>query len=37
MVCVTDQNNETTSQNRADKLPKSWDPKAVEADLYQAG
>ncbi|ARV63601.1 valine--tRNA ligase [Corynebacterium glutamicum] len=35
MVCVTDQNNETTSQNRADKLPKSWDPKAVEADLYQ--
>ncbi|ANE04602.1 valine--tRNA ligase [Corynebacterium crudilactis] len=35
MVSVTDQNNENTSQNRADKLPKSWDPKAVEAELYQ--
>lgn len=23
------------SQNRADALPKSWDPSSVEADLYQ--
>ncbi|MGD7002054.1 valine--tRNA ligase [Corynebacterium halotolerans] len=35
MVPVTEQTSENTSTNRADKLPKSWDPKAVEADLYQ--
>ncbi|WP_034990590.1 valine--tRNA ligase [Corynebacterium halotolerans] len=31
MVRVTEQ-NET---NRADRLPKSWDPQAVEAEIYQ--
>lgn len=35
MVSVTDQTSENTSTNRADNLPKSWDPKAVEADLYR--
>lgn len=27
--------NEANTVNRADKLPKSWDPQAVEATLYQ--
>ncbi|MCX7537651.1 valine--tRNA ligase [Corynebacterium sp. P5875] len=30
---VTSQNE--NQDNRADKLPKSWDPKAVEAELYR--
>ena len=35
MARVTDKNTLNHSTNRADALPKSWDPKAVEAALYQ--
>lgn len=35
MVSVTEQTSENQSTNRAEKLPKSWNPKAVEAELYQ--
>ncbi|QGU08049.1 Valine--tRNA ligase [Corynebacterium occultum] len=34
MVDVTEK-NEAKTVNRADKLPNSWDPQAVEAELYQ--
>ena len=33
---VTEQNNEQlVGTNRADALPKSWEPQAVEKDLYE--
>lgn len=33
---MTEQNNEQlVGTNRADTLPKSWEPQAVEADLYE--
>ena len=35
MARVTDKNTLNHSTSRADALPKSWDPKAVEAALYQ--
>ncbi len=37
IVRVTDQTEGkiVTGTNRADALPKSWDPQSVEADLYQ--
>ena len=35
MARVTDKNTPNHSTSRADALPKSWDPKAVEAALYQ--
>ncbi|WP_414646309.1 valine--tRNA ligase [Corynebacterium sp. UBA2622] len=37
IVRVTDQTEGkiVTGKNRADALPKSWDPQSVEADLYQ--
>ncbi|WP_080794449.1 valine--tRNA ligase [Corynebacterium pacaense] len=34
MVSVTEQTTES-NHDRADKLPRTWDPKAVEAELYQ--
>ena len=35
MARVTDKNTPNHSTSRADALPKSWDPKAVESALYQ--
>ncbi len=32
---ANDQIADQNAVNRADRLPKSWDPKAVEADIYQ--